>query len=507
MSMKRSLALSLGLALSASAVAADPPAPSLQDLDARIRALETEAKHLREQTASALAEASAARAELDRMKAAQSNGAPPPASATPPKSAVEQSMEDRVAAVSASAPPSEAAPAPATPAPSTTATLDTSAVAASGDSGGTGAGANGNAFNPAIAVILNGDYAHHSRNPDNYVRAGFPVVPETGPGPQGFSLGESEISFAANIDDKFYGQFTISYNDDNGNAEADIEEAYIDTLTLPDGFNVRAGRFYSNIGYLNSHHTHTDNFVDRPLPYQAFLGNQYGDDGAQLRWVAPTTTYLELGGEAFRGENFPASGANHDGVGAWTLFAHAGGDIGDENSWLAGLSMLKTRATHADDGFTGDSTLYLADGTWKWAPNGNTKDGGVTVRSELFFDHRDGYYAAPDALAAIDATDPLDPAAQPWLGDRRGGYLEAVWRLGRTWDVGYRFDKLWPSSSGPFAADFDPTRHSIEATWRNSEFSFFRIQYSHDNPIRDIVDNALYLQYDVALGAHGAHKF
>jgi len=50
-------------------------------------------------------------------------------------------------------------------------------------------------------------------------------------------------------------------------------------------------------------------------------------------------------------------------------------------------------------------------------------------------------------------------------------------------------------------------RHSIEATWRNSEFSFFRLQYSHDDPLRSITDNAIYLQYDVALGAHGAHKF
>jgi hypothetical protein len=96
----------------------------------------------------------------------------------------------------------------------------------------------------------------------------------------------------------------------------------------------------------------------------------------------------------------------------------------------------------------------------------------------------------------------------PWSGDRRGAYLEAVYRLSRTWDVGYRFDKLWaPRSALPFATGYDPERHSIEATWRNSEFSFFRLQLSHDDPIENIVDNAIYLQYDVALGAHGAHKF
>jgi len=455
--MKIFFAALLSLAGASSALAASATDTQLQALDERIRALETEGAKLREQAAAALAAADAARAELDKMKASL------------------QATQQAQASAAVAAP-----------------------VQASGASGG---GANGNAFNPAIAVILNGEYAHHSLNPDRYVRAGFPLVEGAGPDPQGLSLGESEISFAANVDDKFYGQLTLSYHDDNGQTGTEIEEAYIDTLALPDGFNVRAGRFFSNIGYLDSHHTHTDNFVDRPLAYQAFLGNQYGDDGAQLRWVAPLDFFLELGGEAFRGENYPSGGANHSGVGAHTLFAHAGGDVGTENSWLAGVSMLKSKTTQADDGFSGDNTLYVADATWKWAPHGNTKDGGVTVRSEYFYDQRDGSYA------------PLPPPGDNivpitlWRGDRRGAYLEGVWRLNRIWDIGYRYDKLWAASSGPFASDFDPTRHSVELTWRNSEFSFFRLQLSHDEPAPKLTDNTLSLQYDVSLGAHGAHKF
>jgi hypothetical protein len=458
----------LSLACTAAASAADAPADAqFKALDARIQALETEGQKLREQAAAALAAADAARVELEKMKATL------------------QSTQQAQQAQSSAA-----------------------VAAPTQSSGPSAAGANGNAFNPAIAVILNGDYAHHSLNPDRYVRAGFPVVDGVGPGPQGLSLGESEISFAANIDDKFYGQLTLSYHDDNGKVGTEIEEAYIDTLSLPDGFNVRAGRFFSNIGYLNSHHTHTDNFVDRPLAYQAFLGDQYGDDGAQLRWVAPLDIFLELGGEVFRGEDYPSGGANHDGVGAHTLFAHAGGDVGTDNSWLAGVSMLKSKTSQADDGFSGNNTLYVADATWKWAPNGNTKDGGVTVRSEFFLDRRNGIYVAPEDASALDLSDPASNIAMtPWTGDRRGMYLEGVYRLSRTWDLGYRYDKLWSANSGAFASDFDPVRHSVELTWRNSEFSFFRLQYSHDDPTHNTTDNALYLQYDVSLGAHGAHKF
>jgi hypothetical protein len=43
--------------------------------------------------------------------------------------------------------------------------------------------------------------------------------------------------------------------------------------------------------------------------------------------------------------------------------------------------------------------------------------------------------------------------------------------------------------------------------WRNSEFSMFRLQLSRDKPNTTDTDNAVYLQYQTSLGAHGAHKF
>ena len=375
--------------------------------------------------------------------------------------------------------------------------VDQNAVAAvaapTGDSGG---GSGPNAFNPAISIILNGSYSHHSLDPAAYSRVGFPLVGEGGPSPNGFSLGESEVSFAANIDDKFYSQLTATVESEDGEDHLGIEEAYIDSTALPDGLSLRLGRFYSNIGYLNSHHAHTDNFFDRPLPYQAFLGNQYGDDGVQLRWVAPTSLFLELGGEAFRGQNYPSGGAQNGGLGTKTLFAHLGGDAGTNNEWLVGVSALKTRIAGGEDGFSGDDTLSIFDGTWKWAPQGNFKDGGITLRGEYMVDKRDGSY--------IDPNDPSFTAL--WNGSRRGAYLEGVYRFSRTWDVGYRYDKLWGDADLPFAS-FDPYRHSAELTWRNSEFSLFRLQVSHDKPNPDDADNAVTVQYQTSLGAHGAHKF
>jgi hypothetical protein len=426
--MKHSLlALGVLVALGPPAFAATPtPQQHIEDLEARIKALEADVQQLKEQQAGA------------------ANAATP-----------------------AEAPAPVAAPASA------------------------------NAFNPAISIILNGQYAHHSLDPDDYVRAGFPLAGDAGPGAQGLSLGESEVSFAASIDEKFSGQLTLAISSEDGQDKLGIEEAFVDTTALPAGFTLRAGRFFSDIGYLNSHHAHTDKFSDRPLAYQAFLGGQYGDDGVQLRWVAPTDMFLELGGEVFNGENYPSGGGAHDGAGVTTLFAHAGGDVGVESSWLAGVSMLRSKTADGADGFTGDVDLYIVDATWKWAPQRNTKDGGFVLRGEYFLDDRNGAYA-----------DPANPLLdQEWMGKRRGLYIEGVYRINRTWETGYRYDRLWGSDSGPFASSFDPYRHSAMLTWRNSEFSLVRLQLSRDYPNQVDADTAVTLQIQTALGAHGAHKF
>jgi hypothetical protein len=447
--------LSLGTTLLA-AVLAGPvlaqPADRLAALEARMQALEAEAAAMRQQAEAAQAALAEARAEIDALRQAQAEGA---------------------------------------------AVATTDAGAGSADAGAETTTAGPNAFNPAISVVLDGQVAHHSSDPDAYARAGFPLVGEGGPSAQGISLGESEMTLSANVDDKFYGQLTVAVESEDGEDGIGIEEAFIDTTSLPNGLALRAGRFFSNLGYLNSHHAHTDKFADRPLAYQALLGNQYGDDGVQLRWVAPTDLFFELSAEVLRGEGFPAGGAGRGGTGTRTLAAHVGGEAGSESEWLFGLSALDAQVEGDELGFVGRNRLYIADATWKWAPQGNFKDGGVTLRGEYLVEHRDG-----------DVIDELDPTLdQPWDGRRAGAYIEAVYRINRQWETGYRYDKLWADSDGPVGSAFDPQRHSVILTWLNSEFSLLRLQYAHDRPNPDGTDQVLTLQYQVNFGAHGAHKF
>ena len=96
------------------------------------------------------------------------------------------------------------------------------------------------AMNPAVSVILNGIYSNLSQDPTAFRINGFtPTLGEVGPGVRGFSLGESELALAANIDHNFRGVgiFTLTPED-----TVAVEEAYVHTLSLPSGLTLKAAR-------------------------------------------------------------------------------------------------------------------------------------------------------------------------------------------------------------------------------------------------------------------------
>ena len=168
-------------------------------------------------------------------------------------------------------------------------------------------GSTATAFNPAMSAILGGSYANLSEDPATYRIAGFlPAGDEIGPGDRSFNLGESELTLSANIDPYFMGSLTFAMTPED---EIEVEEAFFRTLALPSGFTLKGGRFFSGFGYLNEFHAHAWDFVDQPLVYQAFFGGQRAQDGVQLKWLAPTDLFLELGAESGNGDAFPGYAA------------------------------------------------------------------------------------------------------------------------------------------------------------------------------------------------------
>jgi hypothetical protein len=333
---------------------------------------------------------------------------------------------------------------------------------------------------------------------------GFPLGAETDRGPKGLSLGESELVFSANVDDKLYGFFNLGFDQD----EIGIEEAYLSTLSLPLGLGLKAGQFLSAIGYQNDRHSHTWDFIDQPLVYDAMLAGGLSDPGVQVSWIAPIDLYVELGAEAFRGDAFPAAGAENSGFGSATAFAKVSGDLGDSATWLAGLSYLRAesdgRMSNLADGstasFDGSTDLAIVDFVWKWAPLGNFRERNFTFQAEYMHRHDAGTVTSNGAFGR-------------YRSDQDGFYVQGVYQFMPRWRVGLRYGELWSDERenglppSLFAADgSSPRRISAMADFSNSEFSRFRLQYSFESGgLGD--DSLIYLQYIVSIGAHGAHEF
>ena len=407
----------------------------------------------------------------------------------------------------APAPPAPVAEAPA-PAP-VVATVDTSVAAPSGAAAG-----GANAFNPSISLILSGTYAHTSQDPGQARITGFALPPgaEIGVGSRGFSLAESELALAANIDPWLAGNINLSITGDD---TISAEEAFITTTALPDGLVLKAGRFFSGVGYLNSQHSHTWDFVDAPVAYQALLGTQYADDGVQLHWLAPTDQYMEFGLEAGRGRGFPGDNSSRNAAGMTAFTFHTGGDIGDSVTWRGGLSLLQTQSngqalqfSGVGDaapiaGFSGRTRVAVADGVLKWAPNGNATHTYFKLQGEFLQSRRSG-----DLSGLLGTSDTSLRQVQS------GGYIQGVYQFMPTWRVGLRTERLDPGHSNYggatgvlLSSGYHPTKNSLMFDFNESEFARFRLQFAQDRTRQGFVDNQWLLQYQTALGAHGAHAY
>jgi hypothetical protein len=295
----------------------------------------------------------------------------------------------------------------------------------------------------------------------------------------------------------------------------------VQTTALEDGLNLKFGRYFSGLGYLNEQHAHTWDFVDQPLVYSVLWGDQLNEDGVQLKWLAPTDMFVEVGGEMGKGRSFPGTDTAKNGSGAGVLFAHFGDDIGIEQSWRAGLSYHQTKQTQAlstepgttkNDSFTGTSNTAGLDFIWKYSPNGNFRERYLKVQGEYFRRKLNGqltYDTGTPTVSGANITDSYTVTQSGW-------YLQSVYQFMPTWRTGLRYDRLDSGTATVGALNagnvianyaYNPSRVTLMADYSPSEFSRIRLQLAHDNSRQGLPDNQIFVQYIMALGAHGAHQY
>lgn len=390
----------------------------------------------------------------------------------------------------------------------------------------------GNEFNPAISLILDGRYTQIESG--ELELPGFQLGGEAGLPHSGFSTGHNELSISANVDDKFYGSMTSAIVIHDGETELELEEAFIETLKLGNGFTVKGGRFLSGIGYLNGIHDHAHDFADRPLVYDALVGGHLIDTGLQARWVAPTDFFLTFGAEITSGTQYP-SGENEDGNKGLTLFAKTGGDFDESSSWQLGFGTYQSKFDvreagghhhgeeeghdhdeedehdeehhEGEEGLTnGEVDLVAIDFVYKWAPNGNSKKNNFKFQAE--------YFVRNEEATLGEGT---------YDGEQKGFYLQGVYQFMPAWRAGLRYDSLTASNKGigfddadeaeehleetGLLAMDDPKKTSIMVDYAPSHFSRIRFQYSNLENGAGNKKDIFTLQYTMSIGSHGAHSF
>lgn len=388
-----------------------------------------------------------------------------------------------------------------------------------------------NAFNPAISLILDGRYSDYK---DEYALPGFQTAGEAGLPDKGINLGHTELTASANVDQVFMGYFNAAMALEEGETAVELEEAYLQTLGLGEGVTIKGGRFFSAMGYLNSVHDHAHDFTDVPLVYAGMFGNHLLDTGMQLRWLAPTDIFLEVGAELTRGDGFPG-GASEDSNKGRSVFIKTGDDYSASTSWQAGVSYYTSdfdvreagghshggASTSTNELLAGDVNVAGIDAVIKWAPNGNPTQRNLKVQFEYFIRNEKGTAAFTEDNQMVSAD---------YDGKQNGYYIQAVYQWRPQWRAGLRYDRLHANNkltnfdqyadgdstagvgedefrdeSGLGTAD-DPNRVSAMVDWSPSEFSRLRLQFNrNDNGIDS--DNQVYFQYLMSLGAHGAHQF
>src|SRR6266513_2418724 len=116
------------------------------------------------------------------------------------------------------------------------------------------------------------------------------------PQQRGFNARNIELALDGAVDPYFEGFANIVFKLDNDNeTEVEVEEAFMQTTSLPYNLQLKAGQFFAAFGRINPVHPHTWDFADAPIVHGRLLGpDGLRGVGAQISWIVPVPWYSQL---------------------------------------------------------------------------------------------------------------------------------------------------------------------------------------------------------------------
>jgi hypothetical protein len=279
---------------------------------------------------------------------------------------------------------------------------------------------------------------------------------------------EVELGLQSVVDPYARADIFISFTPDG----VDVEEAYLTTLGLPAGLQVRAGKFFTPFGRQNQQHPHVWDFIDAPLARGRLLASDVlSGPGLDVAWLAPLPWFTEL--RIAAQDTAPSPGDEERLTGVARLLQYL--PVSDAATLGVGLSAA--RRSEATGAFR---DLGAADVYLRVRPPASRSY--VTLQAEL-------YARKFRSVAGESGT---------------GGYAQLFFRRDAYFGYGIRYD------GAPAAGEGAPgTEHRFGAVgaWYPSEFQRIRLQLSYDRAPdgRDGLEALLGLEFGI--GAHGAHPF
>jgi uncharacterized protein YoxC len=355
-------------------------------------------------------------------------------------------------------------------------------------------------FNPAIGLVGESILSYRTKGSN-----------ETGsdrPGGFDFFQRSVELNLAGSVDPFARGYAVINASADpvTGEATATVEEAALQTTSLPWNLTLKVGRFFGEFGRLSYIHDHELPFVNRPLALDQYVGGESKTDGVQLNFLLPIPHYVSL--TAGVGDQF---GDVPNNVGNFRHFrdlnfwgrASSYFDLTPDVSVETGMSGLWNPRTQDRGGvfvqpdgstLTERRRLLLGgDLVVRYWPLRNNQFKSLTWGTELLFS--DNRYLVNPGI-------PKTPTFDRSVGSF-GLYSYLAYKLHRQWSVGFLFDwveNAQDSRDRTFA-------YSPYITWAISHWNQLRLQFTHtthnsvaQSPLRG--DNAIYLQWAWIIGSH-----
>ena len=349
-------------------------------------------------------------------------------------------------------------------------------------------------FNPSIGLVGETVFSYRSRGNN-----------ETGSDrPGGFDVNQRsvELNLAASVDPFATGYAVINASADSvtGDANLQVEEAAMQSTSLPWNLTLKGGRFFGEFGRLAYIHDHELPFVNRPLALDQYIGGESQTDGAQLSWLLPIEHYvnltLGLGDKFGDPQNNPG---NFRSSGELNYFGRMSTYFDLTPDWQVETGLSGLINPHTDDrggivtqpdGTTlteKERRLAGMDFSLRYVPLRNNQFRSFTWGNEVLYSDNRYRYNGDEFSKSVGSV---------------GLYSYLAYKMDRQWTTGLLFDFVQNQQKSNDQA----CAYSAFVTYAISHWNQLRLQYTHTDHQNSVFglrnDDAIYLQWTWIIGSH-----